>query len=98
LERGIELTHEQELPLDYAVPATVSRAERPYWVNVTYLVLGAMAIGIAILCLLEQVHLFSWVGHLEFVAQCFACPALILFGLIFMTKGLAIFENNQQGT
>jgi hypothetical protein len=85
---------ERELPLDYAIPAPASRAKRPFWLNVTYLVLGAMAIGIAILCLLEQIR----VGHLQLYAEMFGCPALLLLGLIFMTKGLAIFENNQQET
>ena len=87
---------EQQLPLDYAVPAQGLRAERPFWVNATYLVLGVMAIGIAALGLFGQINLFGWAEHLAPVAEFFGDGALIIFGLIFVTKGLAIFENNQK--
>ena len=83
--------HEHKLPLDYAVPASVSRAGRPLWVNVSYLVLGAASMVIAGLILLDP---FRWVGHLEFYAAWIGCPVLLLLGLIFMTKGLAIFSED----
>ena len=90
--------HEQELPLDYAVPAPVTRAKRPFWLDVTYLVLGAIVFGIGIMASFGRINLFSWVGHLERFAYIIACPALLLVGLIFMTKGLASFSTYPPNT
>jgi len=89
---------ERKLPLDYAIPAPASRAKRPFWLNVSYLVWGGMLMAIGALGLLGQIDLFGLVGHLYLYAEMFGCPALLLFGLILMTKGLAIFESNQQET
>ncbi len=79
---------EEELPLAYAVPTPVSRARRPFWVNVTYLALGAVSIGFGILAFLGQINL-GW-EHLEPYAEILGSLILVLLGLIFMTKGLAI--------
>ena len=92
--------HEHQLPLEYAGPAPVSPKKRALWLNVTYLVIGALTVGIAAMGLFVRIP-FSWVGHLEIYgefAKFIGCSASILIGLVFMTKGLEIFSDYPTNT